>query len=854
MDIKELEMELVLLDSFLFKPSDVERIPEYFQTPKSLCRALADASCISTPLTPYPSSSNDSLVPPIDASISDLRVRLHPPSLFHCPLQYLVEEYVDQYPALRHAIPLLLLWRDSHNIPSSELTSTCIILMIIASLLVKDEAISLEQLSMKEDLEWLEWQDISTISTPPRGQMDWAVWRELHSAKRIAENQPRFSLTIESVLLAFFQVWLGDRFLHIKSAVSVRRGGFIPRVAPQVPNESNSEPVARPLQDVQPKSWDKAILVVQDPFLLTHCNMPSIKVKWAREQTVKKVADVIRNKNVGRALQRAGFTQVVAIANATVPIVKFLDPDTGMHIDLNCNEQLGLINTILLNNYCLAWPYLRYMLFFIKKWAKSLGLNDPSGVNGPSSFSSYCFALMTVAYLQVKGVLPHLQQNAVGEVDRESSGFWMRSRPNKSDDRVWCDTRFDAPDDGWTGMPMSLEEAVCGWFRYYAYEHKYKQDIVSIQCGGLTPRQRPFVYDEARLEVRRETAKARRQKRTTEGSSPTKTGFESRAEPPDRASLPTAESGRSHVTSIADTANDTHVTAAQAQAVTALVIDQETADALEEEEEEEEEEGAEHGDDGLELLQSDTWDQPSAWAKSRLVVVDPFIKVKNCTSACKPAVIDRFQYECQRAVSMLELGQPVEKLFGDGSSLFAGRDGNPRRTQRPLRQERPKPAKVAQPALPTNTNPRSNDNRYSTSTASGSPPSLPSPQSPHQNQQGVSQTAKKAKSSPRQQQQIQQQLQHEYLLHQQHLLQQQVANSYLSYHQFLHQMSMQPHQPLQTEPAQQFPTPGPMPAPNALNSVPAHHAPAPDRRNPTSSQFHQAVLQAAGSRQPRSKG
>lgn len=92
---------------------------------------------------------------------------------------------------------------------------------------------------------------------------------------------------------------------------------------------------------------------------------------------------------------------MIAISSASVPIVKFQDPATNLHIDLNCNEQLGLINTILLNNYCLAWPHLRSMVFFLKKWAKSLGLNDPSGANGPSSFSSYCLALMTVGFLQV---------------------------------------------------------------------------------------------------------------------------------------------------------------------------------------------------------------------------------------------------------------------------------------------------------------------------------------------------------------------------------------------------------------------------------------------------------------------
>lgn len=101
---------------------------------------------------------------------------------------------------------------------------------------------------------------------------------------------------------------------------------------------------------------------------------------------------------------KAGFRNVIAITTASVPIVKFEDPATGLHVDLNCNEQLGLVNTILLNNYCAAWTPLRRMIFFLKKWAKSLGLNDPSGTAGPSSFSSYCLALMTVGFLQVRWI------------------------------------------------------------------------------------------------------------------------------------------------------------------------------------------------------------------------------------------------------------------------------------------------------------------------------------------------------------------------------------------------------------------------------------------------------------------
>jgi len=46
------------------------------------------------------------------------------------------------------------------------------------------------------------------------------------------------------------------------------------------------------------------------------------------------------------------------------------------------------------------------MIMTIKRWAKLLGLNNPSGQGGPVSFSSYTFSIMIIGYLQVRHNLP----------------------------------------------------------------------------------------------------------------------------------------------------------------------------------------------------------------------------------------------------------------------------------------------------------------------------------------------------------------------------------------------------------------------------------------------------------------
>lgn len=82
-------------------------------------------------------------------------------------------------------------------------------------------------------------------------------------------------------------------------------------------------------------------------------------------------------------------------------LVNFRDPETGLVGNININDRLGLSNTDLIKQYCDICPFLRPMLAFIKSWAKPLGYNNPSGPLPARTFSSYAFALMTIATLQV---------------------------------------------------------------------------------------------------------------------------------------------------------------------------------------------------------------------------------------------------------------------------------------------------------------------------------------------------------------------------------------------------------------------------------------------------------------------
>ena len=87
-----------------------------------------------------------------------------------------------------------------------------------------------------------------------------------------------------------------------------------------------------------------------------------------------------------------------------MPTVECKDPATGLDCDINVNDRLGLINTGLITRYCDLLPIVRPMIMYIKKWAKPLGLNSPSSLGQPVTFSSYALVLMTIGLLQVRAL------------------------------------------------------------------------------------------------------------------------------------------------------------------------------------------------------------------------------------------------------------------------------------------------------------------------------------------------------------------------------------------------------------------------------------------------------------------
>lgn len=70
------------------------------------------------------------------------------------------------------------------------------------------------------------------------------------------------------------------------------------------------------------------------------------------------------------------FLFLQALTRARVPIVKLMDPATGISCDICINNVLAVVNTKLLRDYAQIDVRLRQLAYIVKHWAKSRGVNE----------------------------------------------------------------------------------------------------------------------------------------------------------------------------------------------------------------------------------------------------------------------------------------------------------------------------------------------------------------------------------------------------------------------------------------------------------------------------------------------
>jgi hypothetical protein len=113
-------------------------------------------------------------------------------------------------------------------------------------------------------------------------------------------------------------------------------------------------------------------------------------------------------EKLGAALESVGMREVKIRSTARIPIVQFIDKESGYECDISFSNPLAMSNTQLLRTYSEIDPRIRPLAYIIKHWAKARHINNP----GEGTLSSYGYIICLLHFLQTRPVplLPNLQR------------------------------------------------------------------------------------------------------------------------------------------------------------------------------------------------------------------------------------------------------------------------------------------------------------------------------------------------------------------------------------------------------------------------------------------------------------
>ncbi len=172
----------------------------------------------------------------------------------------------------------------------------------------------------------------------------------------------------------------------------------------------------------------------------------------------------------------------------------------GIQCDINFSNHLALHNTLLLRCYSRCDPRVRYIVLFVKAWAKRRKINSPYH----GTLSSYGYVLMVLHYL-VNVAQPQLVPNLQLAWRPPQQGSLMKALNENTVDGY--DVRFwrsegeiqDLAQDGMlTHNRENVGSLLRGFFHYFAFNgphvpgngFSWTQDVLSLRTpGGLLSKQ-----------------------------------------------------------------------------------------------------------------------------------------------------------------------------------------------------------------------------------------------------------------------------------------------------------------------------------------------------------------------------
>ncbi|XP_076355314.1 poly(A) RNA polymerase GLD2-like isoform X1 [Tachypleus tridentatus] len=174
-----------------------------------------------------------------------------------------------------------------------------------------------------------------------------------------------------------------------------------------------------------------------------------------------------------RKIRECHFIKKPEVIRAKVPILKFTDRISGIEVDLNINNTVGVRNTQLLNYYSRMDWRVKPLVLITKRWAKDNGINDAKN----RTLSSYSLVLMVIHYLQYgcsTPVLPCLQSIVKDKFLLHSD---VRSLKMQEEIPKWNSQNN-----------QTLGELFVGFLNYYSYMFDFSKKAISVRLGCTVPK------------------------------------------------------------------------------------------------------------------------------------------------------------------------------------------------------------------------------------------------------------------------------------------------------------------------------------------------------------------------------
>ncbi len=178
----------------------------------------------------------------------------------------------------------------------------------------------------------------------------------------------------------------------------------------------------------------------------------------------KKTPSRVMDK-ISRLLFEEGMNDIRSIPNASVPIVKFSDPRSGLDVDISLDNRLAIYNSDMLKSYAQEHR-LQQFVQMVKYWASRRDINDAF----KGTLSSYAWTLLAIQHAQM--IQPPLAPNR--QID-------FQSKPVSFQGTMY-DVGFNN-DEFKTKNKQSLASLLLSFFDRYATRWDWESMVVSIRNG-----------------------------------------------------------------------------------------------------------------------------------------------------------------------------------------------------------------------------------------------------------------------------------------------------------------------------------------------------------------------------------